>query len=381
MKQSFLSLLLFASALFAQTRIASVGNSITQGYGLSDASTQSYPSILQNLLGAGYQVSNFGVSGTTLLQHGDNPYWNQGAFQNARAFLPHIVVIELGTNDSKPYNWYVRPSEFSENLASMIDTFQTLSTAPEVWICLAPYSNNVSWGILDTSLTLRINPALLQVGLDKGVHLLDLHSSFTDRTMVQSDSVHPNAAGAGAIASIIRDHLLRDTLSIQQSGATLIAPPGFAYQWYKDGAPIAQASNPTFDLTELGRYKVSVKVDIETDSRIVSQELTIAKMETPSSAHFSSMSMSSNSSTRILPHPHQTQQPLAVVGQNLHFFLEHDDLVQIRIFDVQGHLYKTHTIPGHTGLNAFPLSLKRGAFILSIQSRNLHASMLHVARH
>ena len=45
-------------------------------------------------------MRNFGVGGTTLLKHGDAPYWKQKALQDALAFNPDVVVIKLGTIES-----------------------------------------------------------------------------------------------------------------------------------------------------------------------------------------------------------------------------------------------------------------------------------------
>ena len=81
-------------------RVACVGDSITQGAGAGAG--MSYPSQLQTLLGEQYKVGNFGVSGRTLMQKGDHPYRKEGKYQQALEMLPQMVVIMLGTNDSKP---------------------------------------------------------------------------------------------------------------------------------------------------------------------------------------------------------------------------------------------------------------------------------------
>ena len=86
-------------------KIACVGDSITYGYGLSNPSQQSYPAVLQSLLGSQHTVGNFGTSGCTLLKAGDKPYWNDANFSASDAFKPDVVVIMLGTNDAKPQNW------------------------------------------------------------------------------------------------------------------------------------------------------------------------------------------------------------------------------------------------------------------------------------
>ena len=82
-----------------------IGDSITEGAGLSNPSLESYPAKLHRLLGPGYEARNYGVSGRTLLKKGDFPYWNENAYRQSREWNPDIVVIQLGTNDSKPQNW------------------------------------------------------------------------------------------------------------------------------------------------------------------------------------------------------------------------------------------------------------------------------------
>lgn len=85
--------------------MACIGNSITDGMGIDMSEVYGYPAVLQRLLGKNYNVKNFGVSARTLMNKGDLPYMKEQAWADAQAFLPNIVVIKLGTNDSKDYNW------------------------------------------------------------------------------------------------------------------------------------------------------------------------------------------------------------------------------------------------------------------------------------
>ena len=87
------------------TNVACVGNSITEGYGIRGE--KKYPDHLQEMLGSGYTVTNFGKSSMTFagetIKGGENnaTYWKTEKFKAALASSPDIVVIELGTNDSK----------------------------------------------------------------------------------------------------------------------------------------------------------------------------------------------------------------------------------------------------------------------------------------
>lgn len=92
-------------AVFGQIKpikVACLGNSITQGPGRDHE--DSYPLQLQDILGEKFKVENFGVSGRTLLKKGDFPYWNEPQLDEVKVFSPDILVIKLGTNDSKPQN-------------------------------------------------------------------------------------------------------------------------------------------------------------------------------------------------------------------------------------------------------------------------------------
>ena len=104
-------------------RVACVGDSITFGYGIKDRDKMSYPAQLGKRLGSKYEVRNFGVNGHTLLSKGNAPYIKSKAYRDALAFAPEIVVIKLGTNDSKPMNWQYK-SEFKRPSHPLFPTFR-----------------------------------------------------------------------------------------------------------------------------------------------------------------------------------------------------------------------------------------------------------------
>ena len=213
----------------AQTRVACVGNSITAGYGLGWQ--EDYPFRLQEMLGNSYSVQNFGVSGMTfageIIKSGTNnsSYWKTDNFKAALNFNPDIVVIELGTNDSKffsnncigtdgqpQYNYNYGQYD-KENLykdyEALIDTFAHLPTSPRIIATLQPYSNNCGWGIMDTAIVNQINPIIQEGATRKGVEIIDLHAEFNTPAWFLPDSVHPNATGAKELAKIIKEGILK----------------------------------------------------------------------------------------------------------------------------------------------------------------------------
>jgi len=84
-------------------KVACVGTSITFGAVMPNAKQNSYPVQLQSYLGDGYKVINFGVSGSTITQHSKSGYVFTAKYTASLAFEPDIVLLEFGTNDSKPY--------------------------------------------------------------------------------------------------------------------------------------------------------------------------------------------------------------------------------------------------------------------------------------
>lgn len=178
-------------------RVACVGDSITQGSGT--AYGRSYPSQLQELLGAAWQVGNFGVSGRTLLRQGDFPYWNEAAFQKAQEFEPDVVVVMLGTNDTKPQNW-AHQEEFEKDYRDLVKTFQGLKSSPRVYICRpVPVPEPGNYGINEAVLQQEI-PILDRLAAELGTGMIDMHAVFEGKSELLPDRVHPSTEGAGEMA-------------------------------------------------------------------------------------------------------------------------------------------------------------------------------------
>ena len=190
-------------------RVACVGNSITDGAGIDMADVQGYPAQLQKILGSGYCVRNFGVSGRTLLNHGDRPYMREKAWAEAKAFNPDIVVIKLGTNDSKPRNWDNYGKEFAADLQQMVAELQALPAKPAVYLCcpVASADHSAKQGdnqIRDSIVVADIMPAIKKVAKKNKLQVIDLHPLINPESgMMQRDGIHPTAKGAAEIAKAV----------------------------------------------------------------------------------------------------------------------------------------------------------------------------------
>jgi acyl-CoA thioesterase-1 len=182
--------------------VACVGDSITFGSGVENRESNAYPAVLQRLLGDPYEVKNFGVSGATLLKNGDKPYWNQKAFDQAKALEPDIVIIKLGTNDSKPQNWKHR-DEFAADAAAMVDAFASLPSKPKVYVCTPVPAYPGNFGIDDTRIREGVILIWEKVAKEKNAPVIDLYAALSGKPELFPDKVHPNAAGAKLMAETI----------------------------------------------------------------------------------------------------------------------------------------------------------------------------------
>ena len=216
---SFYALLGLAAALFGSSclspgttvgkappppvRVAMVGDSITAGSGTKLAALDSFPSQLQRMLDPGHWlVGNFGVSGATLLNGGDKPYQKQALFQDALKFNPDIVVIMLGTNDTKPQNWRLK-DQFTADYQDLLAKFKALPGKPRIFVCRPPVVPGAgNYGINEAGVLAEI-PLIDALAQTEQAGEIDLHASLLGHEALLLDRVHPNTEGANFLARTV----------------------------------------------------------------------------------------------------------------------------------------------------------------------------------
>jgi acyl-CoA thioesterase-1 len=193
------------SAAFARAedggkiRVACVGDSIT---------ANNYPADLGRVLGPKYEVRNFGVSGTTMLKAGDSPYWKTGQFRQVHEFEPQIIIIALGTNDTKPQNWK-HAKEFAADIRAMVDDFAAIPSKPRVWLCHPVPVVKDNYGINERVLTKEVIPAIEEVAKEKNLPEIDLYKALSGVPKRFPDGVHPDGEGQEMMAKAVARELTR----------------------------------------------------------------------------------------------------------------------------------------------------------------------------
>jgi lysophospholipase L1-like esterase len=191
-----------ANATATPIRVACVGDSITYGYGLMHRDTESYPAVLGRLLGADYEVRNFGVSGATLLKGGSFPYWQHPAFQAATDFAAQIVIIKLGTNDAATRNWQAHGPEFAADAAAFLAHFRDLPSKPAIWVCLPMPVFGPTHTVVNGPRP-EIRRILADTAQAAGGRVIDAFTPFAGHAEMFADGLHPDAAGAALLAKTV----------------------------------------------------------------------------------------------------------------------------------------------------------------------------------
>ena len=186
-------------------RVACIGNSITYGTGIADREHFSYPVQLQQMLGNGYVVGNFGKPGATLLYKGHRPYVEQPEFKEALRFKGNIAVIHLGINDTDPRNWPNYRDEFVKDYLSIMDSLRAAN--PKVRFILArmtPIADRHPRFQSGTKLWHdEIQTAIETVARVSGAELIDFHEPLYPYPNLLPDAIHPNPEGAGILAKTV----------------------------------------------------------------------------------------------------------------------------------------------------------------------------------
>jgi len=182
-----------------EVKVACVGDSITNGDG--ENKSFFYPVQLDLILGDGFQVLNCGESGATMQSDGNKPYWNQKDFHNVFVFAPDIVVIMLGTNDSKTDNW--NAASFERDYQLMIDTLNTLDSKPKIYLCSPPPAYSSEWSISDSTIRAGVIPIVEEIAKRNNLQIIDLYNGMTRRSDFFPDGIHPNEKGNKIMAEIV----------------------------------------------------------------------------------------------------------------------------------------------------------------------------------
>lgn len=217
MKRVILALLLalpLSATAQEKIKVACIGNSVTYGFKHKEPAKTSYPTQLQQLLGNGYEVRNFGHSGATLLSKGHRPYINLPEYNAALKFAPDIAIIHLGLNDTDPRNWPNYRDEFYSDYTAIIEQLRKSNPDANCKIYICRMSPIFHWHRRFKSGTRdwywQIQEVIEEIAGDYDIELIDLSRYLYHRPDLMPDALHPDEEGAGIIAKQVYSAITND---------------------------------------------------------------------------------------------------------------------------------------------------------------------------
>ena len=237
-------------------KVACVGDSITEGFPFdsvrgSSPSLSGYPYHLRQLLdGGSYDVRNFGVSGTTVIDSSQS-YLKHDYFQEALSFKPDIVLLMFGANDVKERRLSKFNTDFLANYSQLIASFRDVAPHCKVYLLIPPpmYDNDIYAGgaggmqqeIYNVQLPKKIRGLAGDMSTaDHNITVIDIHGCFlrhptcdkvnvnccdwetrnpkSDRPTEQEsttclehdDAIHPNDEGYRNMALMVQKVIIYD---------------------------------------------------------------------------------------------------------------------------------------------------------------------------
>lgn len=185
-------------------RVACIGDSITWGFTLLNPWKQSYPALLQQMVGEEYEVRNFGYNDASARFDADTPYVRKGVYRKSLAWNPDLVLLMLGTNDTKKRNW--DPDIFRRDYRRLVESYLALPSSPRV-VLIAPIPISLIkgvalLGVYPDTLETGVRPAVHEIGKEMGLQVVDLADVFHGGSYC-IDGVHPQREGTRLMAEKI----------------------------------------------------------------------------------------------------------------------------------------------------------------------------------
>jgi acyl-CoA thioesterase-1 len=218
MQLSFLSfqtlLLLSLNCLAADTppptapisRIAFVGDSITAGVGVKSPKTDRYSAVVTRLLQSRFPSLtevNLGRSGQALCQQKPSYAEAEVLSQN-----PDAVVIQWGVNDQY---WGFSVTEFATKYEQLVSTLRVAK--PQMPIVVTTPIADFRWQENQDAWISQAGVSIQEIAVRHRCHVADTHRALDHRKSFYADSIHPNNAGAEAMAHSIFEALSAPALS------------------------------------------------------------------------------------------------------------------------------------------------------------------------
>lgn len=190
-----------------QIRVACVGDSITYGMSVINWFENTYPAQLGDMLGEDYHVLNFGFSAKTAQDNNEESYRDTKLYKKSKEYQPDIVILMLGSNDSKPYNFEGKEA-FKQAERELIETYLNLESKPRIILATVnsgfyvhgDNEGDYMYDINGENINI-INEGIKELAVEYGLPLVDTYEITKDHPeWYKLDGIHPDKNGQTAMA-------------------------------------------------------------------------------------------------------------------------------------------------------------------------------------
>lgn len=185
-------------------RVAAVGDSITAEF----TDNAGYPMYLDEMLSEEYVVVNFGQSNHAAQSSSDYPYETSDAYSESIEFEPHLVLIMLGTNDTKGRNWS-GIERFKNEYKNLVENYIELESVARV-VLISPPSvfTDSTFGLsINQRYIEPIRDAVEEVAEEYELEFIDMVTETAEHSEWFYDGIHPTPEGAEELAKIIYEQM------------------------------------------------------------------------------------------------------------------------------------------------------------------------------
>jgi len=186
-------LILFSGICFSQTLIVALGDSLTEGFGVSKE--EAYPFLVEKeLFGKGHAVKliNAGISGSTSASAASRLKWYIRS-------QPDIIIIALGGNDGLRG---LSVAHMKKNLSKAIE----LAQSEKIQVLLSGMQIPLNYGTRYTESFQKVFHELAELYKLPIIPFL-LKDVGGIPSLNQPDGIHPNPEGHQIIAATVLKHL------------------------------------------------------------------------------------------------------------------------------------------------------------------------------
>ena len=149
-------------------------------------------------------MRNFGYNDASARFDAYTPNVSKRVYRDSLEWNPDIVLLMLGTNDTKTRNW--DPEVFRRDYRKIVESYQSRPSHSRV-VLIAPIRvflimGRPLLGVRPDNMEEGVRPAIREIADDIGLELVDLHDLFKDSKYCY-DGVHPQRLGAQMLADAI----------------------------------------------------------------------------------------------------------------------------------------------------------------------------------